>query len=78
MPQVIIDPTTQQQLLASGDRVTLCDQTGKMIGYFVPAKVPPHVLEWANKEITVDEIERARSEPGGCTTEELLKKLEEL
>ena len=77
MTQITIDATTQQQLLAPGGQVMLCDESGRMIGYFVPTRVPPEVLEWS-REISDEEIERARSEPGGCTTEELLEQLRKL
>ncbi len=78
MTRLTIDPVFQQQLLASHDKVALCDESGRTIGYFMPVVSDDEVLRWARHEISDEEIEEALQQPGGCTTEELVERLRQL
>jgi hypothetical protein len=55
-----------------------CDESGRTLGFFVPApdQLGP-VYDWARAEFTEEEIERARREPRGRTTDEVLSRLSE-
>ncbi len=82
MTRLTVDLATQEKLVSSGQLTELCDESGRTIGYFHPVR--PHggeepitdgMRKWANEQFIDEEIEAALQEPGGCTTEELIKKL---
>ena len=54
----------------------LCDEAGVTLGYFVPAADRDRdVYDWARAAFSDEDIEHARQQPGGLTTEELLARL---
>ncbi len=70
-------------------QLTLCDDSGKLLGYFLPAEEYERMkrLEaehrrllyaWAKAQFTDEEIERAEADPEEFTTAEVLKYLESL
>jgi hypothetical protein len=55
-----------------------CDESGRTLGYYVPAPDQLRELyDWAKAQFTDEEIERARREPRGLTTAEVLARLKE-
>ena len=77
MTRITIDAETREKLTAAGESVELVDETGKLIGTFRPALTPPYDPKLIP---TMDPAERKRraSEPGGYTTEEVIRHLESL
>jgi hypothetical protein len=77
MTKLIVHPSLRSQLNGLASELELCDETGRTLGYFVPAAEHERQLyDWANAQFTDEELERARQEPGGRTTAEILARLE--
>ena len=75
MQKVVLDSDMISRL-GVGHNLELCDASGRTFGFFVPAgkrKVSLH--EWAAMQFTDEELEKARNEPGGRTTQEVLQRL---
>jgi len=75
--------TASDQLLAElgnlAEAVELYDKAGNKMATIVPDPERRKALyEYARTLFTDEEIERARAESGGITTEELLRRLESL
>lgn len=71
-----IDESFRSRLNELGTEVVFCDEAGRPLGYFVPvAQADASLYEWARREFTDDEIEKARRETGGATTAEVLQGL---
>lgn len=66
------------RLRAAKGWIRLLDEDGNIIGNFKPAHVPPYDPAILPPPMDAEEIERRLAEPGGLTTEEVLKKLQEL
>ncbi len=78
MNKVIVDPTLRSKLKNLDSRIEFCDESGRTLGYFVPAAEQERLLyAWARTEFTDDEIDRARNEPGGLSILEVLAELHE-
>ena len=84
MTKLTVDASTSEQLTSLDQLTEVCDESGRTIGYFHPIKAPSaetpitdEVRKWANR-ISNEEIEQSLSEPGGCTTEELIQELKQL
>lgn len=76
MKRIIVDRSLRSKLDNLDSRLELCDESGEILGYFVPASEQQRLLyAWARAEFTDEEIERARKEPGGLTIGELLAEL---
>ena len=67
-----------EQLRAARGWVRLLDEDGCIIGNFKPPDVPPYDPALLPPPMTAEELQRRLSQPGGLTTEEVLKKLQEL
>lgn len=78
MEKVVIDSDTISKL-GSGSQLELCDASGRTFGFFVPAgRQKVSLKDWAAMLFTSEELEKARNEPGGRTTEEVLQRLKGL
>lgn len=79
MNRVVIDDALRTSLGDLRSQVEFCDQSGRVLGYFVPAKADSQAIrEWIRSRVSDDEMERRAQEPGQFTTEEVIKKLHEL
>ncbi|HZL91491.1 MAG TPA: hypothetical protein VFB96_24190 [Pirellulaceae bacterium] len=59
--------------------VSVRDEQGNVLGFFTPMRqATQEDYEWARQQFTEQEIEAARSEPGGFTTQEVLDHLSRL
>ncbi|MFQ5732897.1 MAG: hypothetical protein ACE5KM_13205 [Planctomycetaceae bacterium] len=77
MTRVTIDSTVREELTAPGETVELVDESGTVIETFRPAVNPPYDPSWV-PDIDADERERRATEPGGSTTDEVVRHLESL
>jgi hypothetical protein len=77
MPQIIIDDQLREKLKAAREAVQIVDQDGYILGTFRPIDVPPYDPSLI-PPISTEELRRRTAEPGGFTTEEVLKRLERL
>jgi hypothetical protein len=58
--------------------VRLLDEEGRIIGNFKPPDVPPYDPALLPPPMTPEELQRRLAQPGGLTTGEVLKQLQEL
>lgn len=76
MTQIQIDPGMQLQLGGMGEPVEFCDPRGKVLGQFLPQAEYKRLLYASfGLPLSDEEIERRLAETGGCTLEEIWKKL---
>lgn len=76
MSKVILDDTLRAQL-RDFDGVELCDQSGRPVGHFLSQKLYRRLLfDWANAQVTDEELERRRRLPGGRTLREIWARLQ--
>jgi hypothetical protein len=73
MDKVVVESTIRSQLHGLDTELEFCDESGRVLGYFVPRpEAEAHHYEWARGQFTDEEIEQARHEPGGRSTSEVL------
>jgi hypothetical protein len=59
------------------DEADLCDESGRIIGHFLSEQSYRRlVYDWANAQVTDEELQRRLNEPGGCTLAEIRAHLE--
>jgi hypothetical protein len=76
MNKVIVDRTLRSKLDNLDVELELCDESGRTLGYFVPAdQYDRSLYDWAKAQISDEELERRLQEPGGRTTAEVLARL---
>jgi hypothetical protein len=79
MNRVLVDHALQTTLGKLRSQAEFCDQSGKVLGYFIPAEQDRLSLrDWIRSRISDEELERRAQEPGRYTTADVLKKLHEL
>jgi hypothetical protein len=77
MTTVILDDTLRQKLHGLEAEVELRDETGKIVGHFLPAEKYQSLLyAWARNRLSDEELKRRREEPGGRSLAEILADLE--
>ena len=77
MTTVVVDNGLRDQLTLGQSPVEICDETGRRIGLFIPSTESDRELwEWARGAFSDEELDRAAQEPGGCTLDEILAKLQ--
>ena len=77
MNRVTVDPETRTRLQNLDKELEIYDEAGTKLGVFLPADPDEAAIyEWARNEFTDEEIDAARREGGGITTQELLRKLQ--
>ena len=76
MTQVEIDQALAQRLGGLQEPVELCAADGKIVGRYLPESEYRAIL-YGSVEIpySEEEIQRRRSETGGCTLDEIWKRL---
>jgi len=78
MTRVIVDASLQVKLPQLDSSFEFCDESGRTLGYYVPAPDQLRELyDWAKAQFTDEEVERARREPGELTTAEVLARLKD-
>ena len=76
MTRVVVDASLQVKLPQVDSSFEFCDESGRTLGYYVPAADQLRPLyDRARAAFTDEEIERARREPRGPTTVEVLSRL---
>jgi hypothetical protein len=76
MTRVVIDQSIRSKLNDLGQQIELCDESGRTVGYFLPAELHHKLLRaWAMAEVSDEELERRRKEPGGKTLQEIWRGL---
>ena len=75
MTKVVLDEVMQAKL-RNVDEVELCDKSGKPVGHFLSEELYLRLLyDWANAQITDEELERRRQQPGGRALAEIWARL---
>jgi hypothetical protein len=71
-----VDASLHVKLPQVDSSFEFCDKSGRTLGFYVPApdRLRP-LYDWARAEFTEEEIDRARREPRGLTTAEVLTRL---
>ena len=79
MTRVVVDPSFATKLQESREPVDLCDESGRVLGTFVPRPTAAdyEAAERARPKLSDEELERRRKGPS-FTTAELIKHLESL
>jgi hypothetical protein len=73
MNRIVVDTTVLSKLNNLSSALELCDEAGVTLGYFMPASEQQRKLyDWAQEAFSDVEVEAARRQAGGITTEELL------
>jgi hypothetical protein len=76
MGKVLLDEATGAKLRGVHE-VELCDELGRRVGHFLSEKLYLRLLyDWANAQISDEELERRRQQPGGRTLTEIWARLE--
>ena len=76
MNKVMLDEAVRAKL-CNADEVELCDESGQEVGHFLSTQLYRRLLyDWANAQVTDDELERRRRQPGGRTLAEIWARLE--
>jgi hypothetical protein len=79
MSKVVVDAALRAKLNGLDREIEFCDEAGNVLGYFLTPKEHEQLMyAWAKSQVTDEELEAARKEQGGMTTEELLAHLEAL
>jgi len=75
MIKVILDDSTGSQLASLTD-AELCDGSGKTVGHFLSSDVYRRlVIDWANAQVTDEELQRRLAQPGGRSLAEIWQRL---
>jgi hypothetical protein len=76
MTQITVDESLQQRLGGLSEPIELCGSDGRILGRFLPEDEYRAIL-YGSVEIpyTDEEIARRRAERGGCSLEEIWKRL---
>lgn len=76
MTRVVVGASLQVTLPQVDSSFEFCDESGRTLGYYLPAPDRLGSLyDRARREFTEEEIERARREPCGPSTAEVLARL---
>jgi hypothetical protein len=75
MNKITLDPTTLAKLSSVGQRVELCDPSGRTLGYFVPI-VAPAANEAMDSPLSEEELDRRAQQRTGRSLAEIMTDLE--
>lgn len=77
MTKVILNEEIRERLRNS-EQAELLDESGRPIGHFLSEELYRRLLyDWANAQITDEELEQRRRAPGGRTLEEIWARLQD-
>ena len=69
--RIVVDESVRAKL-RNVEEVELCDESGEKLGHFLSDALYRRLLyDWANAQISDEELERRRQQPGGCTLAEI-------
>jgi hypothetical protein len=74
MSRIVLDESLRRQLTGAGSPVELCDSSGRVLGYFVPAG-GFFVLPEDECPYTADQLRAMQAETGGSALAELWQEL---
>jgi hypothetical protein len=78
MNRVIVDTMIRSRLDNLDSVMELCDESGAILGYFVPASDQKRALyKWVQESVTDEELHQAFKESGEYTLEEVLAGLKD-
>ncbi|MBC8290473.1 MAG: hypothetical protein H8E37_09165 [Planctomycetes bacterium] len=75
MVKLTVDHETLAKLLDLNERLELCDESGRLLGYFNPV-VDPSMYEGLDSQVSAEELERRSREGGGRPLADILADLE--
>jgi hypothetical protein len=76
MEKIILDPVQQSQVSGLKQQVPVCDQAGKVIGFFLPpALYKKLVYQNADVPFSDEELKRFRQSGDGCSLPEFWEKM---
>jgi hypothetical protein len=76
MVRMVLDPNLHAKLEGVRE-VEFCDASGRTVGHFLSEEAYRRLLyEWANAQISDEELQRRLEEPGGRSLDEILADLE--
>jgi hypothetical protein len=76
MTQITVDPTLQQKIGDMTSQVAFCNESGAVVGRYIPEADYIKMLYASYKcDLSEEEWERRRAETGGSTLEEIWKQL---
>ena len=77
MTKVIADESMRAKLKDFTGPVAVCDDSGQTLGHFLPEDLYRHLIyEWANAQITDEELQKRLQESGGRSLAEILADLQ--
>jgi len=77
MNRIVLDESIWERL-RHVDEVEVCDHSGQRVGHFVSDNLFRRLLyDWANAQISDEELERRRQQPGGRTLAQIWARLSE-
>jgi hypothetical protein len=77
MSKVTLDPSLRAKLNNLDRPVEFCDESGRTVGYYVPADRHRELLyAWAKSQFTDEDLKKAKNQPGGRPLAEILTRLE--
>ncbi|MBC7815427.1 MAG: hypothetical protein IAG10_00845 [Planctomycetaceae bacterium] len=77
MTQILVDREMRDKMLRSLDGAEFVDDTGTVVGSYVPPLPPSYAPKWMPPPLSAEELERALSGPR-YSTEEVLEHLRSL
>lgn len=79
MTAITIPASIQPLFGQVSEPVSVRDEQGNLLGFYTPMRqATKEDYEWARKQFTEAQIDAARREPGGFTTQEVLEHLNRL
>ena len=77
MSKITLDSASLAKLTSNGGQVEVCDESGKLVGYFRTSK-DKELYQSVNVPFTDEELQKALAEQGGRPLAEILADLEKL
>jgi len=76
MSKITLDEWLKAKLNGMNEHLEICDETGQTLGHFLPHDVYERLIyDWVNAQVSDEELEQARQEPGGRSLDEIWKSL---
>jgi hypothetical protein len=77
MTRITVNEALLGQLSSERQEAELCDPSGRRVGYFLPEHLYRKLAcQWANAQVSDEELNRCRSEGESYTTAEVLHHLQ--
>jgi hypothetical protein len=76
MTKIVLDPVQQSQLTGLNHQIPVCDQTGKVLGFFLPpALYKKLVYKNVDVPFSEEELRQFRQSGEGCSLAEFWQKM---